>query len=83
MVLEGPKSKRLQSCSREIGKVEVRVVNEGGIDVAPGEVGKVITRGNCLMKGHWNLPQVTVETLSDGYLYTGPWLLMKRSISIL
>jgi len=72
-VIEGPpdKVKRLASCGREPPNVEVRVVNDEGRDVAPGEVGEVIGRGDNLMKGYWRMPQATEETLKDGYLHTG------------
>ena len=72
-VIEGPpeKVKRLASCGREPANVETRVVNDEGKDVAPGEVGEVISRGDNLMKGYWRMPQATEETLKDGYLHTG------------
>ena len=72
-VIEGPpeKVKRLASCGKEPPNVETRVVNDEGKDVAPGEVGEVIGRGDNLMKGYWRMPQATEETLKDGYLHTG------------
>lgn len=50
---------------------DVRVVDEQGRDVEPGEVGEVIVRGAHVMKGYWNRPEATAETLRDGWLYTG------------
>ena len=72
-ILEGTeaKAKRLTSCGREVINVEVRVVDEEGNDVAPGEVGEIIARGDIVMKGYWKLPQATAEVIKDGYLYTG------------
>ena len=72
-VIEGPpeKVKRLASCGKEPPNVEVRVVNDEGKDVAPGEVGEVIGRGDNLMKGYWRMPQATAEALRDGYLHSG------------
>ncbi len=72
-VIEGPpeKVKRLASCGKEPPNVEVRVVNDEGKDVVPGEVGEVIGRGDNLMKGYWRMPQATEEALRDGYLHTG------------
>ncbi len=50
---------------------EVRVVNDEGADVAPGEVGEVIIAGPHIMKGYWNNPDATAETVRDGWLHSG------------
>ena len=50
---------------------DVRVVDDKGNDVAPGEPGEVIMRGRHMMKEYWNLPEATAETLRDGWLYSG------------
>lgn len=54
-----------------IMNTEVRVVDDHGRDVAAGQVGEVILRGETIMKGYWNKPEATAETLRDGWLYTG------------
>lgn len=36
--------------------VEVRLVDEGGADVAPGEVGEILVRGKNVMREYWNDP---------------------------
>ncbi len=50
---------------------EVRVVDEAGRDVAPGQVGEVIVSGPHVMVEYWNRPDATAETLRDGWLLTG------------
>lgn len=50
---------------------EVRVVDESGANVAPGEAGEVVVRGKHVMVGYWNRPDATAETIKDGWLYTG------------
>jgi len=50
---------------------EVRIVDEDGNDVAPGEVGEMILRGDCVMKEYWNKPEETAATIRDGWLHTG------------
>ncbi|RQO80602.1 AMP-binding protein [Acidovorax sp. FJL06] len=63
--------KRLASCGRCYAETEVRVVNDAGQDVQPGEVGEIIVRGEDIMKGYWNAPELTAEAIVDGYYRTG------------
>ena len=51
--------------------VEMNVVDDDGNDVAQGEVGEIVIRGHNVMKGYWNKPDETGDTLVDGWLYTG------------
>ena len=50
---------------------DVRVVDEAGADVQPGEIGEVIVSGRHIMKEYWNRPDATAETIREGWLYTG------------
>jgi acyl-CoA synthetase (AMP-forming)/AMP-acid ligase II len=72
-IIEGPPEtvNKLTSCGREVANVEVRVVDDDGRDVAPGQVGEVIVRGDNLMTGYWKMPQATEEALKGGYMHTG------------
>jgi acyl-CoA synthetase (AMP-forming)/AMP-acid ligase II len=51
--------------------VEVRVVDPAGNDVEPGITGEVITRSDCVMRGYWNNPEATKNSIRDGWLWTG------------
>lgn len=62
---------RLASAGREVFGTEVRVVDENGNNVKPGEIGEVVGRGANVMKGYWKMPQATAETIRDGWLHTG------------
>jgi long-chain acyl-CoA synthetase len=62
--------RRLASAGRPALGVEVKVVDDEGHEVKPGEVGEIVVRGPHVMRGYWNLPDVTAETLRDGWLHT-------------
>jgi long-chain acyl-CoA synthetase len=50
---------------------EVRCVDESGEPVASGERGEVVIRGHNIMKGYYNRPEATAESIRDGWFYTG------------
>ncbi|MDA8262942.1 MAG: long-chain fatty acid--CoA ligase [Actinomycetota bacterium] len=54
-----------------IPNTEVRIVDRNGNDVAPGETGEMIMRGETMMKRYWGKPEATAETVRDGWVHTG------------
>ena len=62
---------RLGSCGIARTGVAFRVVDEEDRELPPGEVGEVITRSDCVMKGYWRNPEATAQTLRGGWLHTG------------
>ena len=57
---------------RPAADVELRLVDDQGDDVAPGEIGEVICRSPAMMSGYWRDPQRTAEVIDpDGFLHTG------------
>jgi long-chain acyl-CoA synthetase len=64
------KVKRLSAAGIPCMETEVRVVDDDGRDVKPGEVGEIIERGDDTMIGYWKDPALTAETIIDGWLHT-------------
>lgn len=50
---------------------EIRVVDEKGHDLSPGEVGEIIGHGPITMPGYYKRPDLTATTLVDGWLHSG------------
>ena len=72
-VLEGKPEevRRLASCGQGIPGLDVRVLNDKGEDVQPGEIGELTVKGPTIMKGYWKLPEATAEVFKHGRFYTG------------
>lgn len=51
--------------------VEVRIVDRDGNDVPPGQNGELLIRGPGVTPGYWKLPEVTAESIEDGWLHSG------------
>ncbi len=53
--------------------VQIRVVDENGIDVEPNGdcVGEIITKGDIITPGYWRMPEENKRAFKDGWLYTG------------
>ena len=62
---------RAGSCGKAFFHTEVRVVDENGKDVGPGETGEVLFKAPHVMLGYWNRPEATAEAIVDGWLHTG------------
>jgi long-chain acyl-CoA synthetase len=54
-----------------VGGTEFRLVDDDGNDVPKGERGEIAMRGPFVMKGYWDKPDATADTIKDGWFHTG------------
>lgn len=59
------------SAGRAVPPMELRVTDEADQPLPTGEVGEIWFRGPSLIRGYWNKPEATAETLVDGWLRSG------------
>lgn len=70
-VLDGPLSTKLQTAGRAVPGIEVRIVDDEGVELPRGRVGEIAVRGPVVMQGYWEKPAETAEVLRNGWLHTG------------
>jgi len=66
-----PYMRRLISVGKEAIGVEIKIVDEEGSEVSPGQVGEVVARGKNIFAGYYGDPRLTSDVLRNGWLYTG------------
>ena len=64
-------SRKIGSVGPVIEGVQVRIVDDDGNEVAPGEVGEVTVKGPNVMLGYWRNEEATREAIRDGWFHTG------------
>ena len=66
------RARKAGSIGTPIEGVAMRVVDLDGVEVPQGQAGQIQIRGHNVMKGYWNLPDATRETITaEGWLNTG------------
>lgn len=62
---------------------ELALLDDGGREVAPGQVGEICVRGPQVMQGYWHMPEETAHVFTaDGWLRTGDMGCMKDDGSL-
>lgn len=66
------KLKRLSSIGKPMPDVEMKVIDEEGKELPPGEVGEIVARGPRVMTGYWKDQEKTAKTIDKaGWVHTG------------
>lgn len=62
---------RVETVGRVMPDQEIKVVDDSGKEVPPGETGELLVKGYNVMEGYYDRPDATEETIEDGWLHTG------------
>ncbi|MGD9578853.1 MAG: class I adenylate-forming enzyme family protein [Syntrophorhabdus sp.] len=60
-----------ESCGKPLPGVDVRILNEKGDAMPSGKVGQVFVKGPNVMRCYFQDPELTAQTIVDGWLNTG------------
>lgn len=61
-----------RATGRALPGVELRVVDDAGNDVDPGQPGELLVRSFAVMQRYWDAPEATAEAVtSDGWFHSG------------
>ncbi len=71
--LDDPPEVKLETCGRPISPDdEVRLVDDEGREVAPGEVGELTSRGPYTLRGYYGVPEYNAKQFTrDGFYCSG------------
>ncbi len=62
---------RLSSVGRPSPLVHVEIMDDDSQILPQGQTGEICVKGDLVMKGYYNAPEKTAETIVNGWLHTG------------
>jgi acyl-CoA synthetase (AMP-forming)/AMP-acid ligase II len=68
---EHQKQAHLETCGFARTGVEVAIFDDKDERLPPGEIGEIVTRSDCVMKGYWKNAEATAKAMRSGWLHTG------------
>jgi len=66
-----PLAVKFGSSGKIVSYLETKIVDSDNNELPTGQKGEIIVKGGNVMKGYWNNPKATAETIIDGWLHTG------------
>lgn len=51
--------------------MDLKIVDDAGVEVETGQVGEIVGRGPMMMAGYYKRPDLTAQAVRDGWLYSG------------
>lgn len=65
------KKHKLGSSGYLVQPLDLKILDDEGNELAQGEKGEIVIRGENVMKGYWRNESATNECIKDGWLHTG------------
>jgi len=64
-------NKRMKSAGKALPNIQIRIVDENGHSLLPGEIGEICIKSPANMIGYWKLPEETAKTIRNGWVHSG------------
>jgi acyl-CoA synthetase (AMP-forming)/AMP-acid ligase II len=61
----------LASCGRPAAHIDIKIIDENGLNVPPSSPGEILIKGDVVVPGYWNNEESTQRTIKDGWLHSG------------
>jgi fatty-acyl-CoA synthase len=61
----------LASCGKPVSSIRLSIQDDDGNPVGTGDIGEICLQGPGVMDGYWKHPELTEQTIVDGWLHTG------------
>jgi len=75
--IEDTDERQAETVGQAMPGMEVKIVDDQGREVVPGEVGELVCRGESVMLGYYRAPEATAEVVDqDGWYHTGDLAVM-------
>jgi len=71
LIEENAPAGKLGSVGKPCLHVETRIVDPQGHDLPAGARGELLIKGPGVTPGYWRLPEVTAQSITDGWLHSG------------
>jgi len=66
-----PAAIKFGSSGKLVKYMDLKICDNDGNELPLGVKGEIVVKGNNVMKGYWNNPKASAETVKDGWLFTG------------
>ena len=63
--------RKLGSVGRPVPHLQLRVVDDSGLDIPVGQSGEIVLRGPKVFSGYWKDDEASARSIRDGWFYTG------------
>ncbi len=62
---------KLGTVGHPMPHVDIRIIDQDGKNVPGKQDGELLIKGEHICAGYWNKPEITAESIKDGWFYTG------------
>ncbi|MBV5314635.1 MAG: AMP-binding protein [Prolixibacteraceae bacterium] len=66
-----PAAIKFGSSGKLVKYMDLKICDNDGNELPLGVKGEIVVKGDNVMKGYWNNPKASAETVKDGWLFTG------------